>query len=100
MVKKESGFNFWGILDFIAGLSGKVNDIIVSTEEKIIQKVYSTVLLISGLIFLSLSFVFLMSEYSILSQGWSFLMMGIILVMVSLIIKNRALNRIAKRRGK
>ncbi len=100
MVKKESGFNFWGILDFISGLSGKVNDIIVSTEEKIIQKVYSTVLLISGLIFLSLSFVFLMSEYSILSQGWSFLVMGIILVMVSLIIKNRALNRIAKRRGK
>ena len=100
MVKKESGFNFWGILDFIAGLSGKVNDIIVSTEEKIIQKVYSTVLLISGLIFLSLSFVFLMNEYSILSQGWSFLIMGIILVMVSLIIKNRALNRIAKRMGK
>ena len=100
MVKKEGGFNFWGIPDFIAGFSGRVNDYIVSTEEKIIQRIYSAVLLIVGLIFLSLSFVFLMYEYSILSQGWSFLIIGLILVIVALIMKNMALNHITKRREK
>ena len=98
MAKKEGGFNFWGIPDFIAGFSGKVNDFIVSTEEKIIQRIYSAILIIIGLIFLSLSFVFLMNEYSILSQGWSFLIMGFILVIVALIMKNVALTRITKRR--
>jgi len=98
MVKKEGGFNFWGIPNFVAGFSGKVNDYIVSTEERIIQRIYSAVLLITGLIFLSLSIVFLMNEYSILSQGWSFLIIGIILVIVALIMKNIALSRITKRR--
>ena len=96
--KKEGGFNFWGILDFIAGFSGKVDDFIVSSEEKIIQRIYSAVLLIAGLIFLSLSFVFLMNEYSILSQGWSFLVIGLILVIVALIIKNMTINSITKGR--
>ncbi len=98
MAKKEGGFNFWGIPNFIAGFSGKVNDFIVSSEEKIIQMIYSAALLIAGLIFLSLSFVFLMNEYSILTQGWSFLIIGLILVIVALIMKNRALNHITKRR--
>ena len=98
MTKREGSFNFWGIPDFIASFSGKVNDFIVSSEEKVIQRIYSAVLLIIGLIFLSLSFVFLMNEYSILSQGWSFLIIGFILIITALIMKNMALNRIAQGR--
>jgi len=107
MAKKEEGFNLGGILksgilsgiiNYVRGFSGKVQDFIINTEEKVIQMFYSAALLVTGLIFLSISFVFLMNEYFTLSKGWSFLIIGLILIIAALVIRTRTLDSMAKRR--
>jgi len=107
MAKKEGGFDLAGILksgllsgivSYVKDFSDKVQDFIINTEEKIIQLLYSAALMISGLIFLSISLVFLMNEYFTMSKGWSLLIIGLILIIASLVIRNRTLDSMAKRR--
>jgi len=107
-VKKEDGkFDlagmlksgiFSGIVSYVKGLMGKFQDFVIYTEEKVIQIFYASTLFIAGLVFLSISVVLLMSEYLKLSQGWSFLIIGLILIMAAMMIKNKALKDIQKRR--
>ena len=107
MAKKEGGFDlggmfksgmFSGIISYIMDLPGKVQDFIINTEEKVIQMFYSAALLVTGLIFLSISFVFLMNEYFALSKGWSLLIIGLILIIAAMLMRNRTLDNITKRR--
>lgn len=106
MAKKEQGANFieiiksavTGISGLAGNLVGRVQDIILYTEEKVLQILYSSVLFVTGLVFLSIAVVSLMNEYLGLSKGWSFLIISLILLLSSTIIKNKALKDLKKRR--
>ena len=106
MVKKEQSINFLeifqtvvsGISGLAKGLVGKVQDVIIYTEEKVMQILYASVLFVTGLVFLSIAIVSLMNEYLGLSRGWSFLIISLILMMASMIVKNKALRDLEKRR--
>jgi len=105
MVKKEQGRNliemFETIMSGLSGLAkslvGKVQDVILYTEEKVMQILYASVLLVTGLVFLAASAVALMNEYLGLSKGWSYLIISLVLILSSLIIKNKAMKDLKRR---
>lgn len=106
MAKGEQGNNFIEILQTVVsglsglakGLIGRVQEIILDTEEKVMQILYASVLFVTGLVFMSIAIVFLMNEYLGLSRGWSFFIISLILILSSMIFKNKALKDLKKRR--
>lgn len=106
MVKKEQGNNFIevfqtvmsGLSGLAKGFVGKIQDVIIYTEEKVLQVLYASVLFVTGLVFLSIAVVSLMNEYLGLSKGWSFLIISLILILSSVVLKDKAFKDLKKRR--
>lgn len=107
MAKKEGNSDIMGIVksSIFSGISNlvkdfkdKVQEFILRIEEKAIELFYASALFITGFIFISIALVLLLAEYFNLSRGWGFLIIGFILTIFALIIRNKALNNLVKRR--
>jgi len=99
---KSSGF-LSGLTEIVKGFSlglvkgmfddfvKQVQEKIYETEKRVLDLLFSTIILMVGVIFTAIAVIFLLSYYTGLNEGWGYLIMGVLLVIwaVSVAKKHR-----------